>query len=146
MLLIFIRAHALLHRENRQKSPEGSIIATLEEDYEKVADLLREPISEAAGTSVPKNVRRVIQGVEELLKADPKGSIRSLDLAAHLGIDRGSCSRNVNQAIELGYLVNDRARGSKASELRLGKPIPDIMSILPRASDLTDSDWRIGTD
>ena len=70
-LLALIKAHALLHQEQRQRDEEGVIIATLE-DYAIVSRLVNGLISDTAEVSVPESIRKVRQAVADLLQSpDP---------------------------------------------------------------------------
>ena len=66
-LLALIKAHALLHQEQRQRDEAGAIIATLE-DYASVSSLVNQLISDTAEVSVPESIRKVRQAVADLLQ------------------------------------------------------------------------------
>jgi hypothetical protein len=56
LLLTLIRAHALLHRETRDRDPQGRIVATVV-DYGAVRALVEKLFSEGIEATVPPTVR-----------------------------------------------------------------------------------------
>ena len=58
------------------------------------------------------------------------------EVAEKLGIDKSSASRRVNQAIKLGYLVNEEPMQGKPMRLHLGDPLPEEVQVLPRPEQL----------
>jgi hypothetical protein len=56
LILNLVKSHAILHQTTREKSPEGGIIATLD-DYSVVRDLVDDLLAESMETSVPPEIR-----------------------------------------------------------------------------------------
>src|SRR5215213_3297334 len=65
-LLNLIRAHALLHQAGRDRDAEGRIIATIEEDFAVVRELVADLVSEGIEVTVPKTVRETVGAVKRL--------------------------------------------------------------------------------
>ena len=61
-LLSLIRAHALLHQATRERSPEGEVVATLE-DYRAVRELVLDLLSAGVESTVPDAVRETVNVV-----------------------------------------------------------------------------------
>jgi hypothetical protein len=51
----------------------------------------------------------------------------------------GAVSRRINQAIDLGYLVNEQEKKGQPAKLKVGEPMPDEVGVLP-SPDLFASD------
>jgi urease gamma subunit len=62
-VLAAIKSHALMHRYHRDTDERGQIIADIDRDYRTVAELMADPISEASGASVKKEVQETINAV-----------------------------------------------------------------------------------
>jgi hypothetical protein len=60
-VLNLIRAHALLHQATRERDTQGHIVATIEEDYAAVRELVADLVSEGIEATVPKTVRETVQ-------------------------------------------------------------------------------------
>jgi len=57
----------------------------------------------------------------------PQSAVRE-----RLRLDRGSISRRINHALELGYLVDDQEKKGQPAQLKIGEPMPDEVDVLPR--------------
>ena len=58
------------------------------------------------------------------------------DVAEKLGIDKSSASRRVNQAIKLGYLLNEETIKGKPMRLYAGEPLPEEVQVLPTVEEI----------
>jgi len=135
-LLNLIRAHALLHQASRDRDDEGRIIATIEEDYAAVRELVADLVSEGIEATVPTTVRETVEAVETL-REDPNGEpVTVTDLARELRLDRSAVSRRVRNAKDRGYLRDLEENLRKPSRLVLGDDLPDDLQILPRPEDV----------
>src|SRR5215216_2730397 len=65
-VLNLIRAHAVLHQASRERDGQGRIIATIEEDYAAVRELVADLVSEGIEVTVPKTVRETVEAVKRL--------------------------------------------------------------------------------
>ena len=65
-VLALVRTHAVLHQLNRSRDAEGRIVATVEEDYAVVRELVSPAVSQGVGTTVPVTVREAVQAVIDL--------------------------------------------------------------------------------
>ena len=137
LLLVLVKANAVLNRDEREDD-DGKIVASLK-DYATVRALVARPFAEAAEKEIPANVRNVVNGVAEIRSETSGRTVRNLDLARHLGIDPGTCSRVVRVAVQLGFLANDEGRAGQPSKLRLADPMAEPgESPLPEAERLRD--------
>jgi len=148
-LLGLISSHAILHQATRERDPEGQIIADIG-DYSVVRDLLDDLIAESLEASVAPAVRETVEAVRKLtseyslkrdeLKRDGMAempvAITQKVLAAELGIDKGTISRRVGQAIGAGYLINRQERSGRPMNLEIAEPMPSDGPVLPTAVDV----------
>jgi len=133
MLLSLIKAHALLHREQRARDDRGRIVATLA-DYGTVRELISDLFSEGIEACVAKVVRETVEAVRKL--AEEEVSIAAITNA--IGLDKSSVSRRVKVAISKGYLCNRETGSGKRARIALGDPMPDDAEILLHPNKLAD--------
>lgn len=128
-LLNFIRAHALLHQATRAKTPEGWLIATLD-DYAVVRELLADLVAEGVDSSVSPQIRETVEAVRFLQEVSDN-DISQAAVAAHLKLDKGATSRRIRSAVHRGYLRNLEERRGLPARLQLGEPLPADVDLLP---------------
>src|SRR5215213_6053393 len=135
-LLNLIRAHALLHQASRVRDAEGRIIATIEEDYAAVRELVADLVSEGLEVTVPKTVRETVEAVKRLREDSNGEPVTVAELARKLKLDRSAVSRRVRNAKDRGYLRDLEENPRKPSRLVLGDDLPDDLQILPKPEDV----------
>lgn len=138
-ILILIRAHALLHQATRNKTPDGKVIATLD-DYGVVKDLIGEIISQGVGVTVSDTLRETVEAVRELSASLDFGieGVTIKALSDHLKLDPSAVNRRVKNAITRELLQNV-APPRKTKILKLGNPLPDSQQILPNSEELNQT-------
>ena len=129
-LLNLISAHALLHQATRETDDDGRVVATLD-DYAVVRELVHELFSDEVEATVPRIVRETVEAIPDSLNA-----VSGRELAELLGVHPGTVSRRVEQAIALGYIVNDEWRAGHPARYRRGNPLPDELVLLPTVETL----------
>ena len=129
-LLNLISAHALLHQATRQTDDDGRVVATLD-DYAVVRELVHELFSDEVEATVPRIVRETVDAIPDSLNA-----VTGRELAELLGVHPSTSSRRVEQAIALGYVVNDEWRTGHPARYRRGNPLPDELVLLPTVETL----------
>ena len=150
-----MKAHALLHRSSRAKDEDGRILATIV-DYAAVHALLKDLITEGAGSSVHSTVRETVNAAFELLAekeaakaanppVDKEEAKRPVDvshteIAKALGLDRSAAWRRVKRAMSEGYLQNLENNPRKKARIALGDPMPGHEDVLPKPDDIMDID------
>jgi hypothetical protein len=132
LLLTLVRAHALLHRETRDRDHQGSIVATIS-DYAAVRDLIVDVIAEGVEARVPDTVRQTVEAVRQLGKTE----VSLGDLVKALKLDKSAVHHRVRKAIERGYLVNHETGKGRPARIGPGEPMPDTIQLLP-APDLLE--------
>jgi hypothetical protein len=135
-VLNLIRAHALLHQVSRERDAEGRIVATIEEDYAAVRELVSDLVSEGIEATVPEIVRETVEAVKRLRENSKGEPVTVAELARELKLDRSAVSRRVRNAKDRGYLRDLEENQRKPSRLVPGDELPDDLQILPRPEDV----------
>ena len=149
LILNLVKSHAVLHQATRERSPEGWIIATVD-DYCVVRDLVDDLFAESLETSVPPAIRETVDAVKQLLeefslrqttlqqegKVEMPRSITQKLVGGKLGIDKSNASRRIRQAISAGYLINEQKRQGRPMNLCIAEAMPRDQSVLPTAADV----------
>jgi hypothetical protein len=138
-LLNLIRAHAVLHQASRDRDAKGRVIATIEQDYAAVRELVADLVSEGIEATVPKTVRETVEAVKRLREASSGEPVSVVELARELKLDRSAVSRRVRNAKDRGYLRDLEENLRKPSRLVLGDDLPDDLHILPKPEDVRAS-------
>jgi len=131
-LLNLIRAHALLHQATRDRDAEGRIVATIEEDYVVVRELVADLVSEGIEATVPATVRETVEAVMRLRENSNGEPATVAELVRELKLDRSAVSRRVRNAKDRGYLKDLEENPRKPSRLVPGDDLPDDLHILPK--------------
>src|SRR5215211_1237001 len=119
-LLNLIRAHAVLHQASRDRDAKGRIIATIEEDYAVVRELVADLVSDGIEVTVPKTVRETVEAVRRLREDSNGEPVTVVELARELKLDRSTVSRRARNAKDRGYLRDLEENQRKPSRLVLG--------------------------
>jgi hypothetical protein len=135
-LLHLIRAHALLHQASRERDAEGRIVATIQEDYAVVRELVADLVSEGIEATVPATIRETVEAVKRLREHSNGEPVTVAELARELKLDRSAVSRRVRNAKDRGYLRDLEENRRKPSRLVLGDDLPDDLQILPKPEDV----------
>jgi hypothetical protein len=135
-VLGLIKTHAILHQCQRGRDEQGRIVATME-DYAAVYELVADLVSAGVEASVPATVRETVEAVRVLKTSWPTGVPQSA-VGKHLRLDKGTVSRRINEAIKLGYLVDEQENRGQPAKLKIGEPMPEEIEVLPRPEVLTD--------
>jgi hypothetical protein len=137
LLLTLIEAHALLHRERRDKDDQGRIIATAK-DYGAVRELVADLFAEGVDATVKPEIQETVAAVAKLKQMLATDEISLAEIANALKLDRSATSRRVAAARSLGYLVNNQTRKGRPAGISLGDRLPGEMEILPHWEQLAD--------
>ncbi len=144
-LLSLTQAHALLHRESRERDGEGRVVASLE-DYAAVRGLVGEMMSEGVEATASAAVRETVETAARLLEESGDEHITAKAIGAELGVDKAAISRRVRQAVDAGYMENLEDRKGRPMRLVLGEPIPEDSPILPAAEALADGGGGVANE
>lgn len=132
-LLQLVKAHAIFHLYQRERTRGGRIIASMD-DYAAVYDLVADLVAEGAQTTVSDAIRETVEAVKELLHTI--NEVRITHVARALGISKQAAQQRVYKAIYGGWLVNQENRKGRPAILALGDPLPEETGILPTPPEL----------
>jgi hypothetical protein len=143
-VLALVGAHALLHQSRRKRDGEGRVLAEVA-DYEAVHRLLDGPLSRARAEELTEPVREVVAAVSVLSSwpENARDGVTQKAIAQYLAESGDGCardpsviSRQVNAALEAGFLINAPNRAGKAHQLRVGEAKRRSRSALPPPTGL----------
>jgi hypothetical protein len=123
-LLTCIQAVALLHQTQRSRTPEGWIVAKIE-DYAIAHGLLSAVFDTVAAEGVTPAIRATVEAVSD------SEEVSEAELMTRLHLSKSTVSWRVRKAIKGGWLVNNETRRGAASKLIRGAPLPEEASALP---------------
>ena len=136
-----IKAHALLHREARERTEQGEIWATIDDDYAAVRGLMAGIIAEAAETKVSSAVLKTVAAVKRVQDKDAgdqddDSGAAVLEIAAELKVDRSTARRRLYKAEELGLIVNLETRPRRPGRYKVADAARSDAEMLPSAEAL----------
>jgi hypothetical protein len=137
LLLTLIKAHALIHREQRGRDDRGQIVATLR-DYALIRELVADLFAEGVDATVKPETRQTVAAVHALSTRLCKDEVSLSEITTELQLDKSAASRRVKDAAEHGYLTNAETRSGKPARIRVGDPLPAHVEILPHPDALAD--------
>jgi hypothetical protein len=133
-----IKAHALLHREHRLRDEQGQIVATGEEDYAAIWDLMADLLAETAEVKMRKATIETIEAVRKLQPNDDNCGVVIRKIAKKLMLDRSTCWRRLNGAEADGFVVNVETRKGRAGQYRISGQVPAPIEMLPDPEKLAE--------
>jgi hypothetical protein len=134
-----IKAHALLHREQRGRDDAGQIIADVEHDYETVRELLNSILAEGSGVAVNKAMGETIKAVAEATDGTSEAEGASAqDIARTLKLDKSTARRRLLAASDEGFVVNLEQRKGMPGKYRVTPQTVLPVNILPDAAILAE--------
>lgn len=123
-LLMCVEAVALLHQCQRERSTDGSIIATIA-DYSIARDLLSPVFQAITSEGLTQVIRETVEAVP------PEGETTLANMAKRLSLAKSTASYRVGRAIGGGWLTNEETRKGHPARLRRGAEMPEDVSALP---------------
>ena len=131
-VLIAVKAHALLHRQDRQVDDDGQIVAEVEDDYAPVAELIGGIVAEASGVSIQKEVQETIEAVTIATAGLASDDGATADkIAKLLRLDKSSAWRRLRVATNKGFIVNLETRRGQPGRYRLTDQEIEAEDLLP---------------
>jgi len=126
-VLCLVRAHAILHQLQRDTDEHGRIIATVEDDYAPVRELVSDVIGEAVDASVPQAIRDTVEAVAAI-QAEGAAYATPSKVGERLKIGQAVYNR-ITRALKKGYLIDKSETREK--KLVVGTPLPSVEEFLP---------------
>jgi hypothetical protein len=130
-----IQAHALLHREHRRRDNKGRIVATIQDDYAVVYDLLADRLAQGAGVTLQANEKQVFEAVRELQGDD---GVKVADLVRDLRLSQPTVNRRLTKLVLNGFVENLNPGKGKTGRFRANED-PGSAAVLPDPDDLLDT-------
>ena len=129
-----IQAHALLHRERRERDDKGQIVATLA-DYAVVRALMGDRLAEASEVRLRKNVALTVQAVQQLQQQrEHHDGVSTRAIVNKLNKDRTTVWRRLDLARHRGFVVNVAEGGREGLWRATGQPTEG--TVLPTVDEL----------
>jgi hypothetical protein len=135
-VLSAVKAHALLHRDQRDSDDAGRIIADIENDYETVRKLTAPIVAQGSGVAVSAAMMETIAAVAKATAGMPEGADAKA-IAKLLKLDRSATWRRLSVACDDGYIVNMEQRRRMPGKYRVTGQEAEPVEILPKAEDLS---------
>lgn len=129
-LLSAIRAVAFLTQRHRERAPDGSIVASLD-DYAKVRALLIPTFDSTASDGITPAIRATVEAVQEGEEASES------DLVEKLGLAKSTISYRVRRALFGGWLKNSETRKGFPARLSRGGSLPEQVLGLPEVDEVS---------
>jgi hypothetical protein len=142
-LLTLIKASAILHQVQRDKTKGGVIIAS-RDDYRIVRELLAESFAAAQQDGLTDAQRAAVTAVGKACQARGAAATEGVGLRAVadlLQLDKSVISRRLANPIKQGYVINLESRNGHPGRYVLGDALPPILTMLPDPDDL---DMEVG--
>jgi hypothetical protein len=134
-VMMAIKAHALLHQQQRKRNDAGEIVAT-RRDYEVARDLLADVLATGAEVAVHRSVEQTVAAVEAIcqdaaapepgaydgvakaqrafLITDSEKAATVREVGRTLGLERSAAQRRLRKAEDAGLIRNtNEGRGAK---------------------------------
>jgi hypothetical protein len=134
-----IKAHALLHREHRQRNDGGLIVADIKLDYGPVRDLLADVIAHTAGLAASQVLQKTIKAVADLMATPNSSGVTAIEVGKVLGLDKSSARRRLIAAASEGHLVNLETKRGRPGKYALSAELPDAAQLLPTPEELHEA-------
>jgi hypothetical protein len=134
-----IKAHALLHRDQRGRDDAGRIVADIEHDYATARKLMNAIIAESSGVAVNPAITETIDAVAKATigMTEAEGA-NAKAVAKFLKLDRSAAYRRLTAACDEGYIVNLEQRQRMPGKYRVSGQKVEPIAILPTTAELAE--------
>lgn len=123
-LLTFIQSTAFLHQCTRERTPEGWVVASIE-DYGEARRLLAPIFDMSTSEGVTPAIREVVDHIGE------KEEVSLAELAKRLKLAKTTVNWRTQRAIRGGWIVNNESRKGQPARFARGTPLPEVQSVMP---------------
>ena len=117
-VLCAIKAHALMHREHRERNERGAIVANIDRDYVVVRRLMAEILATSAEVKLREQILETIVVVREEQPTDDTKGVSVREVAKHLKLDRTAAWRRLRSALDSGFITNIESRRGRPGQYR----------------------------
>ncbi len=134
-----IMAHALLHRDHRDRDERGRIVANLD-DYAVVRDLMHGLLQETSEVKIKETTVETITAVTQAtVGMGSEDGATGQAVAKVLKLDRSAALRRLRVAQDDGFVVNLETRRGRAGRYRTTDQKVEAETMLPTPETLTSS-------
>ena len=130
-LLTCIQTIALLHREQRPRTPDGAVVAAIA-DYTETRALLASVFDTSAAEGLTPAIRETVEAVA------PGEEISATELSGRLSLSKSTVSWRTRRALRAGWLVNLESRKGHEARFMRGAPLPEDQSVLPSTEQVRE--------
>ena len=137
-----IKAHALLHREHRERDEYGAIVADIDHDYAVVRDLMHDLLAEASEVKIKDTIIEAIEVVSKLTtNLAPDDGTTAKAVGQLLKLDKSTASRRLRNAEDGGFIINLETRKGRPGRYRTTNESIDVEQMLPTPEALKNSSF-----
>jgi predicted transcriptional regulator len=127
-----IKAHALLHRDHREKDDAGCIVADIHNDYAIVRELTNDLLAETSEVKIRDKDLQTIDAVTTAVGSDVQEDGATVKaVAKELKLDRSATHRRLWAAVDAGFIVNLETRKGRPGRYQLTGESVDVEDMLP---------------
>jgi hypothetical protein len=113
-----IKAHALMHREHRDRDQDGQIVANVV-DYILVSELMNDILAEGSGLAVSPAVAKTTEAViEATAEMNTDEGATAQAIGKILKLDKSAARRRLVKAANEGFVVNLETRKGQPGRYR----------------------------
>jgi hypothetical protein len=135
-LMHAIKAHALLHRQHRQQTEDGELIATID-DYAKVRELMGDILAEASEVKARPKIIETVAAVAAATEEEEVATVRAV--ADILKLDISAARRRLRAAEAAGYITNLETVERRPGRYKATGLQPAGKALLPRVDTLEEA-------
>jgi hypothetical protein len=138
-VLCAIMAHALLHRDQRERDEASRIVADIDHDYATARELMNAILAEGSGVAVSKAMTETVEAVRQATAnlGETQGA-SALEIGRLLKLDKSAAWRRLSAARTEGFIVNLEERKGMTGKYRATGHKVELVNILPTATDLAE--------
>jgi len=123
-LMELIETIALLYQCQREKTPDGEVIGSIE-DYKVARNLVAHIFEVITSEGLTEVVRKTVEAIS------PSEETSETELAKKLNLSKSGAHYRVQKAIKGGWLINVENRKGYPARLKRGDPLPEEAKALP---------------
>jgi hypothetical protein len=127
-----IKAHALMHREHRDRDQDGQIVANVV-DYILVSELMNDILAEGSGLAVSPAVAKTTEAViEATAEMNTDEGATAQAIGKILKLDKSAARRRLVKAANEGFVVNLETRKGQPGRYRATGQAVEGALLLPQ--------------
>jgi hypothetical protein len=134
-----IKAHALLHREHRERDSDDRIVADVDNDYSTVRELMIGILATGSGVAISKAMAETIESVRAATAgmSETEGA-SGQDVALKLKLDKSTTWRRLSSARQDGFVANLEQRRGMPGKYRVTSEKVAEAILLPTVAEVQD--------